>query len=43
MTVVKRMAPNLLTQAKPTMSLRNERKRAGWNTAYLAHLIQRTT
>jgi len=43
MAVVKHMALNLLTQARPTTSLKNRRKRAGWNTNYLAHVIQQTT
>lgn len=41
MAVVKHMALNLLKQAKPTISLKNRRKRAGWNTDYLAAVIQR--
>jgi len=40
MAVVKHMALNLLRQAKPTISLKNRRKRAGWNTDYLAALVQ---
>jgi predicted transposase YbfD/YdcC len=36
MAVVKHMAVNLLRQAEPTTSLKNRRKRAGWNTAYQA-------
>ena len=43
MAVVKHMALNLLTQAKPITSLKNRRKRAGWNTDYLAQIIQQTT
>jgi predicted transposase YbfD/YdcC len=42
MAVVRHMAANLLHQAKPTTSLKNRRKRAGWNTAYLESLIQQT-
>ena len=42
MAVVKHMALNLLRQAKPTLSLKNRRKRAGWNTEYLATLVQQT-
>lgn len=42
MAVVKHMAINLLRQAKPTLSLKNRRKRAGWNTEYLAALVQQT-
>ncbi len=40
MAVVKHMALNLLKQAKPTISLKHCRKRAGWNTNYLAAVIQ---
>jgi predicted transposase YbfD/YdcC len=43
MAVVKHMAMNLLRQAKPTTSLKNRRKRAGWNTSYLERLIRQTT
>jgi len=42
MAVVKHMALNLLRQAKPTLILKNRRKRAGWNTEYLAALVQQT-
>jgi len=42
MAVVKHMALNLLRQAKPTLSLKNRRKRAGWNVEYLAALVQQT-
>jgi predicted transposase YbfD/YdcC len=40
MAVVRHMATNLLHKAKPTTSLKNRRKRAGWNTAYLESLIR---
>jgi predicted transposase YbfD/YdcC len=43
MAVVKHMAMNLLRQAKPTISVKNRRKRAGWNTSYLEGLIRQTT
>jgi len=43
MAVVKHMAMNLLRQAKPTISVKNRRKRAGWNTSYLESLIRQTT
>ena len=43
MAVVKHMALNLLHQAKPATSLKNRRKRAGWNADYLAQVIQQTT
>jgi predicted transposase YbfD/YdcC len=39
MAVVKHMAMNLLRQAKPTTSLKNRWKRAGWNASYLEGLI----
>jgi predicted transposase YbfD/YdcC len=42
MAVVRHMATNLLHRAKPTTSLKNRRKRAGWNTAYLESLIRQT-
>ena len=42
MAVVKHIALNLLRQAKPTTSLKNRRKRAGWNNDYLAQVIQQT-
>ena len=42
MAVVKHMAMNLLRQAKPTTSLKNRRKRAGWNTSYLDSLIRQS-
>lgn len=40
MAVVRHMAVNLLRQATPSISLKNRRKRAGWNTDYLATLIR---
>jgi predicted transposase YbfD/YdcC len=40
MAVVRHMATNLLHRAKPTSSLKNRRKRAGWNTSYLESLIR---
>ena len=45
MAVVRHMAVNLLRQARPTVSLKNRRKRAGWNIAYLesAHPADRVT
>ena len=42
MAMVKHMALHLLKQAKPTISLKNRRKKAGWNTDYLAAVIQQT-
>jgi hypothetical protein len=43
MAVVKHMAMSLLHRAKPTTSLKNRRKRAGWNTRYLEALIRQAT
>jgi len=40
--VAKHVAMNLLGQAAPSVSLKNRRKRAGWNTAYLETLIRQT-
>jgi predicted transposase YbfD/YdcC len=40
MAVVKHMAMNLLRDAKPTTSLKNRRKLAGWNLDYLDNLIR---
>src|ERR1700678_4440238 len=40
MAVVRHMAINLLRQATPSISLKNRRKRAAWNTDYLAQLIR---
>ena len=42
MAVVRHIATNLLHKAKPTTSLKNRRKRAGWNTAYLETRIRQT-
>jgi len=42
MAVVKHMAMNLLRQPKPSTSLKNRRKRAGWSTGYLETLIRQT-
>jgi predicted transposase YbfD/YdcC len=39
MATVRHMAMNLLQKAAPTLSLKNRRKRAGWNTDYLQALI----
>ena len=40
MAVIKHMAMNLLRSAKPTTSLKNRRKLAGWDLEYLDHLIR---
>jgi hypothetical protein len=42
MALVKHVALNLLTQTKPISSLKNRRKKAGWNQDYLEKLIRRT-
>jgi predicted transposase YbfD/YdcC len=42
MAVVKHMALSLLQQAKPTTSLKNRRKLAGWSLDYLDQLIRGT-
>ena len=42
MAIVKHVAINLLTQAKPATSLKNRRKKAGWNQDYLEKVIRRT-
>ena len=42
MAVIRHMAVNLLRQAAPSVSLKNRRKRAGWNTAFLETLIRQT-
>ena len=42
MAVIKHTALNLLSAAKPTVSLKNRRKRAGWNSDYLAALLRQT-
>lgn len=39
MAVVKCAAMNLLAQAKPVTSLKNRRKRAGWNQDYLEKIV----
>ena len=42
MAIVRHTALNLLSRAKPTTSLKNRRKRAGWNIDYLEALIRQT-
>ena len=42
MAIIRHTALNLLSQAKPTTSLKNRRKRAGWNVNYLETLIRQT-
>ena len=40
MAIVRHAALNLLSQAKPSTSFKNRRKRAGWNTDYLEAVIR---
>ena len=42
MAVIRHTALNLLSRAKPTTSLKNRRKRAGWNVDYLETVIRQT-
>jgi len=42
MAIIRHCALNLLSQAKPSTSLKNRRKRAGWNTAYLTTILRQT-
>jgi predicted transposase YbfD/YdcC len=42
MAIIKHTALNLLTQAKPVTSLKNRRKKAGWNQDYLEKVIRRS-
>lgn len=42
MAIVKHTAMNLLTRAKPITSLKNRRKKAGWNQDYLEKVIRHT-
>ena len=42
MAIIRHTALNRLSRAKPTTSLKNRRKRASWNTAYLATLLSQT-
>jgi predicted transposase YbfD/YdcC len=42
MAIVRHTALNLLSRAKPVVSLKNRRKRAGWNTSYLEAIIRQT-
>lgn len=42
MAIIRHTALNLLSRAKPTTSLKNRRKRAGWNASYLETLIRQT-
>lgn len=42
MAIIRHTALNLLSRARPTTSLKNRRKRAGWNADYLETLIRQT-
>ena len=42
MAIIRHTALNLLSGAKPTVSLKNRRKRAGWNVDYLETVIRQT-
>jgi predicted transposase YbfD/YdcC len=42
MAIIRHTTLNLLSRAKPTVSLKNRRKRAGWNVNYLETLIRQT-
>ena len=42
MAIIRHTTLNLLSRAKPNTSLKNRRKRAGWNVDYLETLIRQT-
>jgi predicted transposase YbfD/YdcC len=42
MAIIRHSALNLLSRARPTISLKNRRKRAGRNTDYLENIIRHT-
>jgi predicted transposase YbfD/YdcC len=42
MAIIRHTSLNLLSRAKPTTSLKNRRKRAGWNVDYLETVIRQT-
>jgi hypothetical protein len=42
MATIRHTTVNLLSRAKPTLSLKNRRKRAAWNVDYLETLIRQT-
>ena len=42
MAIIRHTVLNLLSRAKPTVSLKNRRKRAGWNVDYLETVIRQT-
>jgi hypothetical protein len=43
MAVIRHTALNLLSRARPTISLKNRRKRAGWNVNYRENIIRQIT
>ena len=43
MAIIRHTALNLLSRARPVTSLKNRRKRAGWNQDYLDQVIRQTT
>ena len=42
MAIIRHTALNLLNRAKPTVSFKNRRKRAGWHVDYLETVIRQT-
>ena len=42
MAIIRHTALNLLSRARPTVSLKNRRKPAGWNVDYLETVIRQT-
>jgi predicted transposase YbfD/YdcC len=42
MAIIRHTTLNLLSRAKPTVSLKNRRNRAGWNVDYLETLLRQT-
>jgi predicted transposase YbfD/YdcC len=42
MAIIRHAAVNLLSRAKPTLSTKNRRKRAGWNVDHLEKPIRQT-
>jgi hypothetical protein len=42
MAIIRHTTVNRLSRAKPTTSLKNRRKRAGWNVDYLETIIHQT-
>jgi hypothetical protein len=42
MAIIRRTTLNPLSRAKPTVSLKNRRQRAGWNVDYLETVTRHT-